>query len=131
MEPGSIDNRMLTPEQLAFSNAASGDDPATVRAMLEKGMNPNYCDKHGQTPLHLAVDGEIDWDDPNPTPPEIGLVRLLLEHGANPNAIDKMGRTPLDWAASDGMDGEYIHIPGARALREFGGKHSWELRPGS
>lgn len=129
MEPQSL----LTPEQLEFSNAVSADEPEKVRAMLESGMNPNFRLSYGQTPLHNAVDSEIDWHEPNPTPPENGLVRLLLEYGANPNAMDRWGRTPLDWAANrrtvqwPDRPIVYIHKPGARALIEYGGKHGVAL----
>jgi len=75
-----------------------------VRRLLENGHNPNFRGYAGITPLHLAVDIEIQdainrYDKYNDTTrPNGNLVRLLLYYGADIEAKDDQGATPLDWA---------------------------------
>jgi ankyrin repeat protein len=71
-----------------------GNDPRSVRLLLERGANPNARLKDDTTPLHLALEhGKI----------EIGC--LLVEHGASVEAEDDMGRTPLDFVSREQSDG--------------------------
>jgi ankyrin repeat protein len=59
-----------------------------VRFLLDKGVNPGWCDKSGETGLHWASYG-----------PHVAVVRLLLQYGAPVNQRDKRFQsTPLDWA---------------------------------
>ncbi|XP_066992127.1 ankyrin repeat domain-containing protein 54 [Anabrus simplex] len=68
--------------------AALTNDVDRLTQLLEKGVNPNCCDAHKRTPLHLAsCKGYCD------------IVRILLEKGANPNQRDSLGNTPLHLAA--------------------------------
>ena len=69
-------------------NASWGNDPRSVRLLLERGANPNVWSTSGSTPLHLASEaGKIE------------IARLLVEHGANLEAENVEGRTPLDIAS--------------------------------
>ena len=123
----------ITAEQFELSCAASRVESDEVRRLLAMGVNPNFSCSYGQTPLHLAIDSEIDWNDPDPEPPEATLARLLLEHGANPNAKTESGETPLDWAHGNLFDLRRlysaipIHGPAYRVLKEYGGKHGFEI----
>ncbi len=54
-----------------------------VRALVQKGADPNILNEHGNTPLHLAVKKGY-----------LGLVSELLKNGADPNLADKDGQTP-------------------------------------
>jgi ankyrin repeat protein len=75
-----------------------------ARYLLEVGASVNSCNEYGQTPLHGAVDIEIEaaiqqsdregWSVPMTT----ALTSLLLQHGADPTLKDKAGESPLDWA---------------------------------
>jgi ankyrin repeat protein len=79
-------------------------DKERVRYLLEAGANPNIRGFAGITPLHLAVDIEVEdairrYDKGgSETPPDGALIRLLVAHGADVQAKDDKGETPLDWA---------------------------------
>lgn len=68
-----------------------GDDrpenAAILKALLERGADPNVSDAEGIAPLHYAC----EWD-------YTASVRLLLQYGANVNRPDRDGETPLHYA---------------------------------
>ncbi len=72
------------------------DDPseamATLRFLLDSGVDANQAGERGQTILHLAASA----------PYRPALLRLLLTKHADPNARDEAGQTPLHCAASVG-----------------------------
>ena len=57
----------------------------TVKMLLDNGADVNAKDKHGRTPLYLAIDRMFRKK----------LVHLLLENGANINTKNEDGHTPL------------------------------------
>jgi ankyrin repeat protein len=85
-------------------NAVEQFDKERVRRLLESGADPNIRGFAGVTPLHLAVDIEVEdairrYDSGGvETPPDGALVRLLVAHGTDVEAKDDKGETPLDWA---------------------------------
>lgn len=78
--------------------AASTGDVATVRRLLDSGVDINYHSKDkqatGRTALsEAAIQGHLE------------VVRLLLERGANLDWQDRaVGFTPLGWAANEGHE---------------------------
>lgn len=70
--------------------AVADDRAAAVRALLERGVDPNATGPDGVTPLLLAADRPA-------------LVEMLLKHNANPDAAAAfLGHTPLLRAAEAG-----------------------------
>jgi ankyrin repeat protein len=75
-----------------------------ARHLLEVGASVNSRDEAGQTPLHWAVDIEIEaaitqsdregWRVPVTT----ACTSLLLQHGADPTLRNNLGESPVDWA---------------------------------
>jgi ankyrin repeat protein len=84
-------------------DAIENFDEHRMKSLLQAGADPNERG-YGITPLHLAVDIEIQdainrADRRNDlSPPSGRLVRLLLIYGADPTAVDESGKTALDWA---------------------------------
>jgi len=73
-----------------LSLAARRGDAAKVKALLDKGVDPNTKFRYDVTALFFACDrGHVD------------VVKVLLERGAEVNLNDKFyNSTPLNWAAS-------------------------------
>lgn len=69
--------------------AAANDAVEVLRALLDKGADPESRDSQGCTPLmHAARSGSVV------------ALGLLLEGGADRNAVDNRGSTALLWASS-------------------------------
>ena len=78
-----------------------------VTDLLSKGADPNLCDQYGQTPLHIAVDSEIDgkWQTNQSLKDlDFTIAKLLLNSGANLDVMDSNGETPIDWVAHHGKE---------------------------
>lgn len=79
-------------------DAAANRDGATVRRLVEEGVDPNTCRGWGPTLPHYAA-GEGDRE----------TAELLLGRGADVNARDAAGETPLH-AAARGNRAEMIRF---------------------
>ena len=75
-----------------LEEAAKQGDARMVRALLDRGVDPNLPDADGRTPLFHAV-----LSDEN-------CVNALLEKGANPNARDRQGQSVISAATRRGND---------------------------
>ncbi|MCX7897240.1 MAG: ankyrin repeat domain-containing protein [Rhodocyclaceae bacterium] len=72
--------------------AIEQNDTATVRTLVERGMDANTTDPQGSTLLHWAArHGNLE------------LTRFLLAQRANPNRRNRFGDTPLMLAALAGQ----------------------------
>jgi uncharacterized protein len=89
-----------------FFLAVKRDDGDTVRALLQRGFDPNSRDPDGQTALHLAL------RDQSPRT----AAALWASPGLDVNAANASGETPLMMAALRG------DIEWARRLVERGAK---------
>src|SRR6266404_1334827 len=64
------------------------EDIDTTLSLLQRGVNVNFLDKRGISPLHRASQGG-----------RIDIVQLLLEHNADVNIVNEKGDNPLLWAS--------------------------------
>ena len=85
--------------------ASEHQNLAMIEALAKAGADLNVRNHQGWTPLHLAVDIDIDSvsqsrGDVNHLP--FQTVRLLLSLGADPTVRDERGKTPRDVAAAYG-----------------------------
>lgn len=65
-----------------------------AKILIEHGVNINYKDVYGCTPLHRAAEhGKIAYD----------VAELLIKSHANMNITDDYNDTPLGWARASGM----------------------------
>ena len=73
--------------------AAFGDDPDMVRALIRSGANPNLADGQGKTPLQHAQSADV--------------ATALVAGGADLEVRDEKGRTPLHNAVYNPMQGAH------------------------
>ena len=77
-----------------LAGAARFENVATIRMMLEHGVDVNARNNNDSTPLHEAArNGKVD------------AMRVLLDHGADVNARENDDIIPLHEAARNGMVG--------------------------
>lgn len=69
----------ITPRPLEL--AIINDDINIVKLLIDYGVDLNYTNDHGQTPLFLQM--------------SIRMYELLLQYRANPNVQDNKGNTPI------------------------------------
>ena len=71
--------------------AAGGDSPEVVQALLDAGADPNARGaKDGWAPLHVAADSET-----------LEVIKVLVDGGADLNARNEDGLTPLHGATQE------------------------------
>ncbi|MDR2377207.1 MAG: ankyrin repeat domain-containing protein [Puniceicoccales bacterium] len=84
-----------------------------VRALLEKGANPNATNNWDETPLHYVVWPEVCSScvsiSAENVERSLTILRLLLDKGADINALENDRRTPLQVAVGRG-NGEIIRL---------------------
>ena len=87
----------------ALRTAAKHGHLEVVKTLLQHNADPNIKDRHGATPLLVALEAG-----------NTNVALLLLEQGADVNARSSDGSTPLHLASKDGR------LEVARALIEHG-----------
>ena len=65
----------------------------TVQLLVDCGADVNAVNKHGQTPLHTAVNGEMDFPE---------MCEILLKCNAKIDAVDGVCKQPLHLACERG-----------------------------
>ena len=77
-----------------------------IALLIRKGADVNAKNEYGRTPLHLAIDSEVQWDiypgDGGSRQPTGEIIKLLIDGGADVNAQTNKGETPLQWAKNLG-----------------------------
>ena len=85
--------------------AASSGYVDVMKVLLDAGADPNWQDRHGDTPLMAAV--RIGVPD---------AIQLLLAKGADTNQTDELHRTALTWAGRTGR-AELVALLRSRGAR--------------
>lgn len=138
-EPGTtiVNTRDVTSGESALHIVVARRDLTWTRFLLQHGANPNIGDKHGVTPLVIAVRlgfvegaNELiangarvdDANDTGETPlilavhrKDIPIMRALLKAGANPDRPDNSGRSARDYAELQGPTSNTLSEIQARA----------------
>ena len=73
--------------------------PAAIKALVAVGVDPNFRNKNGETPLHAAALNRYSY-----------VIQALLSAGADLNVRDKDGMTPLHKAAMSNENPTVIKI---------------------
>lgn len=82
--------------------AAELQDLIAVEVLAKAGADLSAQDAYGQTPLHIALDSELDEQDERDASNRLQVTKRLLELGADPSVADRNGLTPSDWAQECG-----------------------------
>lgn len=78
-------------------------DLELLRKALDDDLSVDHVFPDGTTPLHRAVDVEIDSHIQTGEPLHVDVTAYLIARGADPNATaNSLGQTPLELAASQG-----------------------------
>ena len=92
---------------LAKVELCEDDKNANVSAFLRKLFRLNPRDYHGNTLLHMAVNGQDTYETEFPC---LETMKLLLNAGFSVNAINDNGETPLHEAAKFKLSDHNFHL---------------------
>jgi len=96
--------------------AAEDCNPEIVRLLAARGADMNARDKDGWTPLHWAVESDIDAAQQEARrASELPTVKTLIELGADTTVKAMDGSTPRDIAAAYGLEALYDSVPQSKA----------------
>lgn len=111
--------KIVRPEngESLLHQAAEFQDVAAIEYLIEAGCDPNRQDNYGQTPLHIAIDSEIDGTIQTECQLEYTATKRLIELGAKTSIADNQGATPIDWVE---RYGEVAKEKFKEAVREIG-----------
>jgi uncharacterized protein len=113
----------VPPGATALYRATRATDLAAIRALLEKGANPNVAAKDGSTPLMVAAGfgarraSDEDVTEKAGRADPVDAMKLFVAAGANVNAANDAGNTALHYAALTGSTRgiEFLSASGAVA----------------
>lgn len=108
LDAGADIDHVNTSGTTALCFAMANSNLKMVRALLERGADPNLADADGSRPLHDAATWVDVADEAS------AIVAVLLEYGADPNAANVRGETPLHLHAAAG------HTDAVRRLLDAG-----------
>jgi ankyrin repeat protein len=98
----------VPPGATPLYRATRATDLAAIRALIEKGANPNVGIKDGSTPLMVASGfgarraNDEDVVEKAGRADPLDAVKMFVEAGANVNAVNDGGNTALHYAALTG-----------------------------
>ena len=91
-------------------------NPEIVRFLASRGADLNARDQHGWTPLHWAVESDIDAAQQEARRArELPTVKVLIEHGADTTIRATDGPLPRDIAAAYGLEALYDSVARPKA----------------
>ena len=104
---GNVDQRHPKSGWTLLHAASEVQNIELIQALIAAGANLNCKNHQGWTPLHLAVDADIDsviQSGSDSREITFSVTRVLLSHGADVTIQDTNGQTPRDVAATYGAD---------------------------
>ena len=93
-----------------LSNAISHGSLETIQWFLDQGVNVNYQDDEGFSPLKWAIQRENDNRLMKKTDDASVVIGMLLRAGVDANARGTLGETPLHVAAAWGVSEKIVQL---------------------
>jgi ankyrin repeat protein len=88
--------------------AAEDGNPEVIRFLAARGADRDVADRNGCTPLHLAVDRDMDTSSRGGRRArELPTIQTLIDVGAEENVRSANGATPRDMAVAYGQEALY------------------------
>lgn len=97
IDAGADPNSCPDDTPLLYSVACDANLTGALKALLEKGADPNKTNRLGQSALHVVA--EPVGMAPSQLRLNEGAIRLLLKHKSSVSQPDNAGECPLHWAA--------------------------------
>jgi ankyrin repeat protein len=108
---GDVDRRDEKMNWSLLHYAAEDCNPQIIRLLATRGADVNARDKNGWTPLHWAVESDIDAaSQQGRRASELPTVKALIEHGADITAEANDGSMPRDIAVGYGLGTLYDSV---------------------
>ena len=113
---GDVDRRDEKMNWSLLHYAAEDCNPEIIRLLATRGANVNARDKDGWTPLHWAVESDMDAaSQQGRRASELPTVKALIEHGADITAEANDGSWPRDVAAGYELGALYDSVAQSKA----------------
>jgi ankyrin repeat protein len=113
---GDVDRRDEKMNWSLLHYAAEDCNPEIVRLLATRGADVNARDKDGWTPLHWAVESDMDAaSQEGRRASELPTVKALIEHGADTTAKATDGSMPRDIAAAYRLEALYDSVAQSKA----------------
>jgi len=104
---GDIDYKHPQRHWTLLHFAAEGGNPEVVRLLAARGASLNATDLNGHTPLHIAVDSDLDASCQLERQPSLPTAQALLSAGADEALKDADNLTARDYAVAYGQETLY------------------------
>lgn len=95
-------------------NAVKRGNSGLIKAMVDRGINMNFTDKEGKTPLHWCTNRRR-------------AAEVLINSGVPLNAVDNSGNTPLHYATNKSMAKLLLEKGADVTIKNRKGKTAFEI----